>query len=1097
MQQQKPEFSLDFINEFLNTELNAGFERAGVMQNAYGTVEMTFRDRINNNYALVINDYTLKNRAEITKRVNTALKIISNIKTTNKLYLIFDVPLTPNDIQYFSDIFFRNSIGTIIYDLKFIQDRVNSSQTTVQHKSLKNESPKDQNGGTFSRSPKAKDLDFDLIARQASLASRIRSSSKSFWWINASKQFFEKQPIKTGDVYQYPIRINNGKRRANFSNLKIGDLLIGYDAKGTKEVYSILCVVREDDSFVFLKVVYILDKPISWKQVSEIESYSNSRIIRSKATVTLNKLSSDQFNAILLKGIFDPDNFLLQIIMDEELTSFKDEKFFEVNNIILEDENDKVENENIELNQIVEKNIPTIASFTKDTPDGEDYLDIKEDVDAFSKVMALRDLPTPLSIALFGAWGSGKSFFMHKLEERIKELTDIENTENEVFCKNIVHIKFNAWAYLDANLWASLASIIFEQMYYHLEEISKVDSEVQQKIKEVTDELDLVKGKKQKISIEINELTTTKTEIEEKIKSATESCNNLIENLLSDAKNEIVKKVFLELNTKERINIIISEYNLGTLVHSSTETYSELVKLANELKKIPFTFSGIFTRRSIFLLTIISLIVLTFLLIGFCFDFSFFNQRILMIPELIVSGLLFITPIFIQISNLLRKITPAITSINRIKTDVEDRIQSETKLRELEIEKNKLKLTSLKAEITSLEIQSKSIEFKIQELTDILDHGVFFETFKSIIHDIHSSKAYKKHLGIISQLKNDLDILSALFVKQLPELNSDLNNDKFVDRIILYLDDLDRCSEEHVIEVLEAVNLLLAYPLFVVVVGVDHRWVKNALITKYYKQFGMHQNVDEYERIEPNSYLEKIFQVPFHLNTPKQENVKYMIRELIKRNEEAQNPAHENLNKASINILDEGNFTSTIIHHDTKSRKNRTNQSKSQVNNDQLDNKLYTEFDSKMLVLTKAEIELLPEFDFLLGTNPRTIKRYVNIYRIVNAHGDLPSFKDSKQQKAVCMFLVALAIGECKSIFHKLSNMWHDDFHHFRKLDSLFDNTGIENKMRYFIQNNHKIKFLLDLDDSQTRSIGLFIERFSFRSNQSSHHPISLIDQKN
>ncbi len=40
-----------------------------------------------------------------------------------------------------------------------------------------------------------------------------------------------------------------------------------------------------------------------------------------------------------------------------------------------------------------------------------------------------------------------------------------------------------------------------------------------------------------------------------------------------------------------------------------------------------------------------------------------------------------------------------------------------------------------------------------------------------------------------------------------------------IDRIVLYIDDLDRCPEVKVVEVLQAVHLLLAYPLFVVVVG--------------------------------------------------------------------------------------------------------------------------------------------------------------------------------------------------------------------------------------------------------------------------------------
>ena len=76
-----------------------------------------------------------------------------------------------------------------------------------------------------------------------------------------------------------------------------------------------------------------------------------------------------------------------------------------------------------------------------------------------------------------------------------------------------------------------------------------------------------------------------------------------------------------------------------------------------------------------------------------------------------------------------------------------------------------------------------------------------------------------------------------------------------VDRIILYIDDLDRCPADTVIEVLQAVHLLMAFPLFVVVVAVDVRWLEGALADRY-NQFGGAEG--DPVAIE---YLEKIFQL--------------------------------------------------------------------------------------------------------------------------------------------------------------------------------------------------------------------------------------------
>ena len=54
-----------------------------------------------------------------------------------------------------------------------------------------------------------------------------------------------------------------------------------------------------------------------------------------------------------------------------------------------------------------------------------------------------------------------------------------------------------------------------------------------------------------------------------------------------------------------------------------------------------------------------------------------------------------------------------------------------------------------------------------------------------------------------------------------------------VHRIVLYIDDLDRCPPAIVVKVLQAVHLLLAFPLFVVVVAVDARWLAKSLEQHY------------------------------------------------------------------------------------------------------------------------------------------------------------------------------------------------------------------------------------------------------------------------
>jgi hypothetical protein len=66
---------------------------------------------------------------------------------------------------------------------------------------------------------------------------------------------------------------------------------------------------------------------------------------------------------------------------------------------------------------------------------------------------------------------------------------------------------------------------------------------------------------------------------------------------------------------------------------------------------------------------------------------------------------------------------------------------------------------------------------------------------------------------------------SAGTVKQIDEDLSDIGSAPVpaLSRIILHVDDLDRCPPHVVVDVLQAVHLLLCFPLFTVIVAVDVR----------------------------------------------------------------------------------------------------------------------------------------------------------------------------------------------------------------------------------------------------------------------------------
>ena len=91
---------------------------------------------------------------------------------------------------------------------------------------------------------------------------------------------------------------------------------------------------------------------------------------------------------------------------------------------------------------------------------GDDHLGITTDVHMLADVVASRFVRPPLSIGLFGNWGTGKSFFMRQMRERVRELADAaaraevlagqHGASVSSYCLAVRQITFNAWHLVEA-----------------------------------------------------------------------------------------------------------------------------------------------------------------------------------------------------------------------------------------------------------------------------------------------------------------------------------------------------------------------------------------------------------------------------------------------------------------------------------------------------------------------------------------------------------------------------------------------------------------------------------------------------------------------
>jgi hypothetical protein len=107
---------------------------------------------------------------------------------------------------------------------------------------------------------------------------------------------------------------------------------------------------------------------------------------------------------------------------------------------------------------------PDLVDPDHGIPRESDALDLDIYVKMLAALIAHHETELPLSIGLFGEWGSGKSFFMGLLRKRVDDLASSANGDYD---REIVQIGFNAWTYADSNLWASLGDTIFSRLAAH------------------------------------------------------------------------------------------------------------------------------------------------------------------------------------------------------------------------------------------------------------------------------------------------------------------------------------------------------------------------------------------------------------------------------------------------------------------------------------------------------------------------------------------------------------------------------------------------------------------------------------------------------
>jgi hypothetical protein len=594
--------------------------------------------------------------------------------------------------------------------------------------------------------------------------------------------------------------------------------------------------------------------------------------------------------------------------------------------------------------------------------DGDDLIGIRREVDAFAYLLVSKAQHPPLAVGLFGDWGSGKSFFMDAVHARIAtiEAQIKDRPQAEVpFWKEVRQIRFNAWEYVQGSLWASLIDHIFR----------KLDGK----------HLDLVKTRE-------DELVAARDEASEREKDQKEERERLADEVVTqqkavqeaeEARTSELQKARAEhaLRTQSALTKLSAEQLAG---EDGAALAAAVLDVRAEFARGRGLLGAYWTPWRIVLATLIGLAVPA---VAFAAD---------------QLGL----PPAVSLLGGLSALVPAVTSLLRssaawMEKELNELERSARELAELEraldetvetkrakLERSEVKLAVVKSAELAAGAEAASLATEIKDLTPGRVLGEFLQRRSS-------SDDYRRHLGLLARVREDLGNLESL-VKENNRTSAEPKPGAPPNRIILYIDDLDRCSPEKVVEVLEAVHLLLAFELFVVVVAVDSRWLTSALTDELK---ALRNGQANGHRATPQDYLEKIFQLPFWVQPLSAEGRRSLVHGLLE--------GSVRTNGGNGGVLENNGHG---LHVGPREEELLTAMLSRRGANPRLD--------AHVLAMTAEDLRFMESLSPLLGDTPRRVKRFVNVTQLLLALP--PSLElDARipPDRAVVAFLAAVNSG--------------------------------------------------------------------------------------
>jgi hypothetical protein len=719
-----------------------------------------------------------------------------------------------------------------------------------------------------------------------------------------------------------------------------------------------------------------------------------------------------------------------------------------------------------------------VARYDSDFVKGPDYFELENDIKALCSVMIAKDVKPPLSVGLFGDWGSGKSFFMSQMREWIDRNSPIP-ANNTMLCRRVKQIEFNAWNYVDADLWASLVTHIFDELAKPLQGDGQDAPWQSEKFLQLESSKKLLEDSLNRKKVAEELLLEAEKKEQNKILEEKEKSKVIGENI--KASFQIILR---SPSVQTSINAMEKNSNIQLILKDAKDS-EDLLKNSKALitqLRTSWDVIKVESKTGWGRVRIASVLVVPLLSFLFVQDLHLNGQRW-------IGWAASCVPVFTYFSSVISNAGKALERLRSYADVLQKEVASAGEV--LKVQQGSL---TLKQAVNDAHATVEKCEQQVKEANDALLNAKLDiasgRQMRKFVEERGGSKDYRSKLGVVDLIRRDFEKLEIL----LKEIDTEAKESRGIERIVLYIDDLDRCPPDRVVDVLQAIHLLLALPLFVVVVGVDARWLLKSLRLHYSIFLGQDRDKEHLNGEDsghwastPQNYLEKIFQIPYSLKRMPEEGYRNLIRAMVKaRPSEPMGaspagPVQSGVGDipGSSSVARQENPGSNVAGTASSAPSVDTTSSSTASPPPKLDSPKPESFektgqlgaDLRFLELYEDEQKFLELLQPIIPS-PRSAKRLVNLYRLIRAttESHVETVREGKLRGtnyAVVMLLLAMQIGFPDQTYVIFENLLNDDskldFHEYMlalEPHGAVGSTNFRNALKFEMDKSESIQWL-------------------------------------